>query len=167
MDSPRKNWDALKEAKAVDQITREEFQKRSRSTPLPNPSVFHNVLPYAATIAYNQFIDGRIVAVRLLDQLVESGCDYHIARPRELDDSDFRYQQKQQGLIPDWNQLELYAQGVFMIVDAEEQLQFTVFGACENSKYINIVANKDSDFERLDKIYGGLKERLTLKPENA
>ena len=79
----------LKRARAVDEITQDEFRARSGETQLSNPESIQVGEQELHLFYGDSRIDGRVVAARFIEHLAGDGRDYRIARPAELDDPDF------------------------------------------------------------------------------
>lgn len=102
-------------ARSVDEVTRESFQVLGRQAKIPAPTIiggqedgfgteekdgklyrrkyrsgnYTDIFATQLPLRFSKKIDGRVIAVRFIDHLVEIGYNYSIARPPQLDDPEF------------------------------------------------------------------------------
>ncbi len=164
----------LNAARSVDEVASESFQVWSRKVRLskPNyptgdvqddPGVDNRSRSYTdpyntqLSLRFSRKIDGRIIAVRFIDHLVENGYNYHIARPPQLYDQTFKPKKlvlKQQELLlqpkdesekirfererREMGYLLNYAGGRVEIVDEAGALKYYISGVLPQTKLILI-----------------------------
>lgn len=159
----------LKSARTVDEIIQEAFRERSRQTKIPKAeSINYNAQELFLFYGLNH-ADGRMIAAKFLDHLVDNNKIYRIARPQELDDPDFDYvafARMDQAVVnkvakvavssdrkPGTTDLLSYSEGDLQIVDDQGLIQFYFRGALPNTSSVSIRVKMGAEDQSV--LYGG------------
>lgn len=175
----------LDRATTVDFVTDAAFIEASKNAKLPKPTelnsarrnTYTDLLARQLQLHYDEPVDGRIIAIRFIDHLVDmTDKDYHIERPELLNGLGFdldqiqrlsriknpppEIRQKLESLRQRNEHLNEYASGRLRIVGRDDELGYYFFDAVPQTHFVSITVPIGSNHGSQGPLYRSFLERL-------